>query len=174
LLWLYTSLVFIALGAVTLYPTYRILMLTHLNKSLLGLIFALVGGQIPNVLLVIGFVKTIPSSIDEAAIIDGCTPYAVFFRIILPLLKPILAVVALFTFRSSWNDYLISFILSIFSPNIKTLTVAVVQLKYATNAAAEWHIMLAGASLSIIPILILYTFAHKQFIGGLTVGAVKG
>ncbi|MCH3907763.1 MAG: carbohydrate ABC transporter permease [Sphaerochaeta sp.] len=174
LLWLYTSLVFIALGAVTLYPTYRILMLTHLNKSLLGLIFALVGGQIPNVLLVMGFVKTIPSSIDEAAIIDGCTPYAVFFRIILPLLKPILAVVALFTFRSSWNDYLISFILSIFSPNIKTLTVAVVQLKYATNAAAEWHIMLAGASLSIIPILILYTFAHKQFIGGLTVGAVKG
>jgi len=174
LLGLYTSLVFIALGAVTLYPTYRILMLTHLNKTLFGLILALVGGQIPNVLLVMGFVKTIPSSIDEAAIIDGCASYTIFFRIILPLLKPILAVVALFTFRSSWNDYLISFILSIFSPNIKTLTVAVVQMKYATNAAAEWHIMLAGASLSIIPILILYAFAHKQFIGGLTVGAVKG
>ncbi len=171
---LYLALVFIAMGSVTLFPTYRVLLFLHLNKSLAGLILALVGGQITNVLLVMGFVKTIPIELDEAATIDGCSPYGTFFRIILPLLKPILAVVALFSFRTAWNDYLISFIISIFTPSIKTLTVAVVQLKYAVNAAAEWHIMLAGASLSIIPILILYFFANKQFIGGLTAGAVKG
>ena len=121
-----------------------------------------------------GFVKTIPIELDEAATIDGCTPYGTYFRVILPLLKPILAVVALFSFRTAWNNYLVSFIISIFTPSIKTLTVAVVQLKYSVNAAAEWHIMLAGASLSILPILILYVFANKQFIGGLTAGSVKG
>lgn len=171
---LYAALVFIAMGSVTLYPTYTVLTTLHLNKSLLGLILALVGGQITNVLLVTGFVKTVPATLDEAAIIDGCSQYRTFFQIILPLLKPILAVVALFSFRTAWNDYLTSFIISIFTPAIKTLTVAVVQMKYSVNAAAEWHIMLAGASISIIPILIVYAFANKQFINGLTAGAVKG
>lgn len=171
---LYVSLVFISMGSVTLFPAYRVLLFLHLNRSLAGLVLALVGGQITNVLLVMGFVRTIPIQLDEAATIDGCSPYRTFFSIILPLLKPILAVVALFSFRSSWNDYLLAFIISIFTPSIKTLTVAVVQLKYAVNAAAEWHIMLAGASLSILPILVLYAFANKQFISGLTAGAVKG
>ncbi len=174
LLTLYSALVFIALGSVTLYPTYSVLLSLHLNKSLFGLIIALVGGQITNVLLVTGFVKTIPMELDEAAIIDGCSNYRIFFQIIFPLLRPILAVVALFSFRTAWNDYLTSFILSIFSPSVKTLTVAVVQMKYSINAAAEWHIMLAGASIAIIPILIVYLFANKQFINGLTAGAVKG
>ncbi len=171
---LYGALVFIAVGSVSLYPTYTVLMKLHINKSLIGLIFALVGGQITNVLLVTGFVKTVPAELDEAAIIDGCSQYRTFFQIIFPLLRPILAVVALFSFRTAWNDYLTSFIISIFTPSIKTLTVAVVQMKYSINAAAEWHIMLAGAAISIIPILILYVFAHKQFINGLTAGAVKG
>jgi ABC-type glycerol-3-phosphate transport system permease component len=64
--------------------------------------------------------------------------------------------------------------MSIALPDLRTLTVAVVQLKHSVNAAAEWHIMLAGASIAIIPILILYLFCNKQFIGGLTSGAVKG
>ena len=159
---LYGALVFVAMGSVTLYPTYTVLSTFHINKSLLGLIFALVGGQITNVLLVTGFVSTIPTELDEAATIDGCSQYRTFFQIIL------------FSFRTAWNDYLTSFIISIFTPEIKTLTVAVVQMKYSINAAAEWHIMLAGASISIIPILILYVFAHRQFIDGLTAGAVKG
>lgn len=170
---LYAALVFIAMGSVTLYPKYTVLHTFGLQKSLFGLILALVGGQITNVLLVTGFVQTVPRSLDEAAVIDGCGHYRIFFQIIFPLLKPILAVVALFSFRTAWNDYLTSYIISIFSPNIKTLTVAVVQMKYSANAAAEWHVMLAGAAISIIPILILYLFANKQFINGLTAGAVK-
>ncbi len=85
-----------------------------------------------------------------------------------------MAVVALFSFRSAWNDYITTLVMSISLPKLRTLTVAVVQLKYSANAAAEWHIMLAGASIAIIPILIVYAFCHKQFIGGLTSGAVKG
>lgn len=171
---LYTSLMFIALGSVTLYPIYTLLTTLHLNKSMLGLILALVSGQASNVMLTMGFVKGIPKELDEAATIDGCTLYGIFFRIILPLIKPIMAVVALFSFRHAWNDYITTLVMTISLPRLRTLTVAVVQLKYSVNAAAEWHIMLAGASIAILPIIIVYAFCHKQFIGGLTQGAVKG
>lgn len=170
----YTALMFIALGSVTLYPIYSMLTVLHLNKSILGLILALVSGQASNVMLTMGFVKSIPKELDEAATIDGCSLYGIFFKIILPLIKPIMAVVALFAFRQAWNDYVTTLVMSISLPKLRTLTVAVVQLKYSANAAAEWHIMLAGASIAILPILIVYAFCHKQFIGGLTAGAVKG
>lgn len=170
----YVGLMFVALGSVTLYPIYSLLTKLHLNKTIVGLILALVGGQASNVMLTMGFVKSIPKELDEAATIDGCSIYGIFFKIILPLIKPIMAVVALFSFRSAWNDYITTLVMSISLPKLRTLTVAVVQLKYSANAAAEWHIMLAGASIAILPILIVYAFCHKQFIGGLTAGAVKG
>ena len=171
---LYVGLMFVALGSVTLYPIYSLLIKVGLNKSIVGLILALTGGQSTNVLLVMGYVKSIPKELDEAAIIDGCSIYGIFFRIVRPLITPIMAVVALFTFRNSWNDYVTTLVMSISIPALKTLTVAVVQLKYSMNSAAEWHIMLAGASIAILPVLIIYFFANKQFISGLTAGAVKG
>ena len=174
LLGLYTSMMFISLGSVTLYPIYQFLHDVGLSKSMIGLILALTGGQAMNVLLVMGFVKGIPKELDEAATIDGCSLFGTFVRIILPLMKPILAVVALFVFRNTGNDYITTLIMTITNPKLQTLTVAVVQLKYSVNAAAEWHIMLAGASIAIIPILIVYLLCNKQFIAGLTAGAVKG
>lgn len=175
-LWLslYMAMMFVSLGSVTLYPIYELLRSVGLHKSIWGLTFALCGGQASNVLLVMGFTKGIPRELDEAATIDGCTIYGIFFKVVLPLIKPILAVVALFAFRNSWNDYVTTLIMTITNPKLQTLTVAVVQLKYSVNAAAEWHIMLAGASIAIIPILIVYALANKQFIAGLTAGAVKG
>jgi len=170
----YMAMLFVALGSVTLYPMYQLLSAFKLNRSMVGLVLALVEGQAANVLLVMGFTRSIPRELDEAAFIDGCSIYGVFFRIVFPLLKPILAVVALFSFRSAWNDYIRSLIFSMGNSRLRTLTVAVVQLKYSANAAVEWHIMLAGASIAIIPILIVYFFTNKQFIGGLTAGAVKG
>lgn len=171
---LYYALMFIALGSVTLYPTYTMLARLGINKILLGLILTLLGAQISNVMLVRGFINSVPRDLDEAAILDGCNPFQIYWRIIFPLIRPILAVVALFSFRSAWNDYITTLVFSISMPALRTLTVAVVQLRYSANAAAEWHIMLAGAAISIIPILIVYMFCHKQFIGGLTAGAVKG
>ena len=174
LLGLYMSMMFVSLGSVTLYPIYELLRALKINKTIFALVIALTGGQATNVFLVMGFTKGIPKELDEAAIIDGCSIYGVYSRIILPLSKPILAVVALFSFRNAWNDYITSLIMTISIPKLQTLTVAVVQLKYSVNSAAEWHIMLAGASIAIIPILIVYMFSNKQFIAGLTAGAVKG
>lgn len=174
LLALYMSMMFVSLGSITLYPIYELMRSLHLHKSIFALIIALTGGQATNVFLVMGFTKAIPKELDEAAIIDGCSIYQIYSKVILPLTKPILAVVALFSFRNAWNDYVTGLVMTITTPALKTLTVAVVQLKYSINAAAEWHIMLAGASIAILPILLVYMLAHKQFIAGLTAGAVKG
>ena len=175
-LWLglYLSMMFVSLGSITLYPIYGIMRSFNLHKSLLAMILTMTGGQATNVFLVMGFIKSIPHQLDEAAIIDGCSVYHVYGRIILPLIKPILGVVALFSFRNTWNDYITGLIMTIGAPQLKTLTVAVVQLKYSVNAAAEWHIMLAGASIAIIPILLVYLLASRSFIAGLTAGAMKG
>ena len=171
---LYTALMFVSIGSVALYPITQMLQKIHLSHSMISLILVLTGSQIMNVFLVTGFVKEVPREMDEAASIDGCSIFRTFWQIIVPMIRPILAVVALFTFRNTWNDYITTYVMTMSNERLMTLTVAVVQLKYSVSAAAEWHIMLAGASLSIIPVLMVYIFANKQFIAGLTAGAVKG
>ncbi len=170
----YGALMFVSIGSVSLYPIKLFLSNFGLENSLVALVLVLTGSQITNVFLVMGFVKGVPKEIDDAARIDGCGPFMTFWRIIVPLIRPILGVVALFTFRNTWNDYITTLIMTMSNKKLTTLTVAVVQLKYSVFAAAEWHIMLAGASLAIIPVLILYIFTNKQFISGLTSGSVKG
>lgn len=171
---LYMAFMFISLGSVTLYPLYMLLSRVGLTQSILGMALVMTGGQAANVFLINGFIRSVPRELDEAAYIDGCAPFQVFRIMIIPMIRPILAVVVLFSFRTSWNDFLTPLIMTIGKTNLRTLTVAVVQLKYSANAAAEWHIMLAGASIALIPVLIIYAFTHKQFIAGLTAGAVKG
>lgn len=170
----YTALMFVSIGSVALYPIMQLLQKIHMEKSMLSLVLVLTGSQIMNVFLVIGFVEEIPRDLDEAACIDGCSIFRTYWQIIVPLIRPILAVVALFTFRNTWNDYITTLIMTMSNPRLMTITVAVVQLKYSVFAAAQWHIMLAGASLAILPVLLIYAFTNKQFISGLTAGAVKG
>lgn len=170
----YTALMFVSIGSVALYPIMQLMQKINMDKSMLSLVLVLTGSQIMNVFLVVGFVEGIPRDLDEAALIDGCSIFRTFWQIIVPLIRPILAVVALFTFRNTWNDYITTLIMTMSNPKLMTITVAVVQLKYSVFSAAQWHIMLAGASLAIIPVLIIYAFTNKQFISGLTAGAVKG
>lgn len=170
----YLAFMFISLGSVTLLPLYMLLKSIGLTKSFIGMSLVMTGGQAANVFLVMGYIKGIPKEVDEAAYIDGCSYFKVYYKILLPLIRPILAVVALFTFRGAWNEYLTPLVMTIGNPKLRTLTVAVVQLRYSANAAAEWHLMLAGASIAIIPILIVYILCNKQFISGLTAGSTKG
>jgi ABC-type glycerol-3-phosphate transport system permease component len=171
---LFIALMFVSLGSITLYPTYMVLHRAKLTGSLAGIIIGMVGGQTTNILLIMGFTKTVPREMDEAALIDGCGMYRIYLLIVLPMLKPILAVVALFAFRGAWNDYIWTLIMTISRPQLRTLAVAVAQLRYSATEAASWNLMVAGAAIAVIPILIVYTFAHNQFISGLTAGSVKG
>ena len=132
------------------------------------------GIKITNVFLVRGFINSLPKALDEAAAIDGCSYIGIFFRIILPLLKPIMATIGIFAFTSAWNDYLMPTLFTISTPHERTLTVGIMALKNSGNAAANWNLMLAGATIALIPILIAYAFANKHFVDGLAAGAVKG
>jgi len=171
---IFLSTMFITLGAIIYKPLYMMMVSIGLNKSLWAIILIQIGAQSTNIFIVERFVQGIPKELDEAAKLDGCSTFGIYWRIILPLIRPILGVVGLFSFRDAWNSYILPSIFSMMNKKLMTLTVGVVNLKYADGAAIQWNIMVAGASIALIPMLIVYIFASKQFISGLTVGSVKG
>ncbi len=170
----YLLSMFISVGSVALYPLYSLLNSIGLTSSMIGLALILTGGQAANIFMVSGFVRSVPKELDEAATIDGAGTFRIFWQIIVPAIKPILGVIALFAFRTAWNEFVTAQVFTMSNPGLKTLSVAVANLRYSANAAAEWHIMTAGASIALLPILIVYLLANRQFIAGLTAGAVKG
>ena len=172
---LFVGTMFISLGTITLYPKLQIARALHINKSLLGIIIMNVFAVGPtNLFLVRSFVESMPKEIDEAAAIDGCSFGGIFFRIIFPLIKPILATVAIITFKNVWNDYLLPMVFTISTPSKAPLVVGVVSLKNTGEGATSWNLMLAGTMISIVPMMILYLCLNKYFVEGLTSGAVKG
>ena len=118
-----------------------------------------------------GFIKTsIPISLEEAAKIDGCSQYGIFFRIVFPLLKPIISTVVILESLGFWNDYLLpSLVLT--QKKLYTLPLAI-RTFYGTFSNDYGNIM-AGLVLSMLPIIVLYVFLQKYIIGGVVAGAVK-
>ena len=172
---IFSAMMFINMGSITVYPMFEILNLIHLNKSLWGLIIIkALGIPIVNIYLVKGYIETLPREMDEAAKIDGCGFTTIFFRIILPLLKPILATIAVLAFNGSWNEYLMPTIFTISNPSQQTLMVGINAMKTSGESASNWSVMLAAAMLAFIPVLIAYIIGNKHFVKGLTAGAVKG
>ncbi|MCM3272557.1 carbohydrate ABC transporter permease [Paenibacillus elgii] len=166
---------FITIGAITYRPLYDMMREVHLHKSLWSIVLIFVGTHLSfNIFLLERFVRSIPKDLDEAATIDGCGFFGIYWRIILPLLTPGLGVVGLFTFRESWNQYVLPLIFTMTNPDLRPLTVGVISLKYSANAAAEWHLMLSGSMVSMLPILVVYFLMNKSFIAGMTSGSVKG
>ena len=171
----FSSLMFINMGTITIYPIFQVLGILKLSSSLWGLIvmrFFSVG--IINIYLVRSYIRTLPTELDEAAEMDGCSFFGTFFRIIAPLLKPILATVSILAFNSSWNEYLMPTLFTLSNRQQRTLIVGIMSLKNSGQAAANWNLMLAGATIAIIPILVVYAIANRYFVEGLTAGAVKG
>ncbi|WP_168121213.1 carbohydrate ABC transporter permease [Paenibacillus sp. HB172176] len=164
---------FISIGAVVLRPQFDLMVSIGLQKSLWGVIIILISAHATAFFMVIGFFRGIPKDLDEAALIDGCNFYSIFWRIILPLLRPALAVVALFTFRGAWNEYILPLVFSLTRPDLQTLPVGLASLRYGAGAAVENQLMLAGACISILPLLLVYLFANRSFMQ-VTVGSVKG
>ena len=92
----------------------------------------------------------------------------------MPMLKPVLATIAILSFRQGWNEYIMPRVFTMTNDNLRPLTVGVNMLKNAGDGAAAWNIMFAGATIAIIPILIVFICFSRYFMGGLTAGAVKG
>ncbi len=171
----FSALMFVKTGGLEVYPKFDILNLIHLNKGLNALIFLnMFSVPVVNMYLVKGFVESLPRELDEAAQIDGCSFIKTLFKIIIPLLKPILATVAILTFQGSWNDYLMPTIFTITQPEQQTLIVGLMALKSTTGAATNWNLMLSGSVIALLPVLVAYTIGNRYFISGLASGAVKG
>ncbi|MFC4102405.1 carbohydrate ABC transporter permease [Paenibacillus xanthanilyticus] len=167
------STLFITVGAVVLRPQYDLMVKLQLHTSLWGVILILISAHASTYFILTGFFKSIPRELDEAAMIDGSGFIRTFYRVILPLLAPGLGVAGLFAFRHGWNEYILPLVFTMTSPKLQTLTVGLANLRYGSSAAMQTHLMLAGACLSILPMLLVYTLANRTFMQ-MTAGSLKG
>ena len=173
--YLMISSMFVSLGTLTLYPLLMIMKVISLNKSLWGVVIIRVFGMnVTNLFIARGYISTIPTEIDEAAKIDGCSFFRIYYNIIFPLCKPLIATVAILAFRSSWNDYMLPMVFTMTDPKRMPLVVGIMRLKSSGAMASSWNLMLAGTAISLIPMMLIYLIFNRYFVEGMTNGAVKG
>lgn len=137
-----------------------------------AVIIAYMGFGAPlSIFLFHGFIKSIPLDIEEAAIIDGCSRPEVFFKVVLPILKPIFVTLLVLNGLWIWNDFLLPLIMIGTGGDTKTIPLAVAN--FAGAYVIQWNLLLTALVLSAIPVIILFLFAQKYIIKGMTSGAIK-
>ena len=142
-------------------------------QSVPGIVFAYLGfGGAMTVFILVGFIKGVPFDLEEAASIDGCSPEQTFFRIILPLLKPVITTVTILNGMWIWNDYLLPSMM--LGQNGKVMTIPIAIQKFVGSYVKRWDRILPAALLAIIPMIIIFLIAQKQIMEGMIEGAVKG
>ena len=157
--------------AVLVVPIYFLWSYFGLSDTRLGLIIIYVGLNLPfTIWVLISFIADVPVELEEAAVVDCCGPWKIFFTVILPLIKPGLAAAAIFTFRIAWNEFILALVLT----NRMTRTLPVATTIYLTDLGVEWGNITAMGTLVALPAIIFTFLAAKQLIAGLTAGAVKG
>lgn len=153
-------------------PIYLIMHKVGLYNTRSGLIIVYIVFALPVAIFILsGFLKSLPNELEEAAALDGANIYYIFARIILPLLKPALSTVLVFTFLSTWNEFMYSFIL-LDREKLRTLTVGLLSMKgqYYT----DWGAMAAGLTIAAFPSLIIYLCFSQNIQKSFVAGAVKG
>lgn len=142
-------------------------------QSIPGIVFAYCGfGGAMTVFILTGFIKGVPYDLEEAAAIDGCSPEGTFFKIILPLLTPVITTVTILNGMWIWNDYLLPSLMLGQNGKVKTLPVAV--QAFVGSYVKQWDLILTAALLAIIPMVIVFLIGQKQIMNGMVEGAVKG
>lgn len=137
-----------------------------------GITFAYLGFGCPMTIFILhGFIKGIPLELEEAATIDGCSKQAVFFKIVFPLLQPIIITVLILNGIWIWNDYLLPLLVLGSNGAVQTIPLAVTA--FAGSYLKQWDLILTSALLAMLPIIILYIFAQKYIIKGMVEGSIK-
>ncbi len=150
----------------------KIANMMHLSNPI-GIILVYLGfGAGLAVFMFCGFVKSIPLEIEEAAMIDGCTPIQTYFQVVFPIMKPTTITVAILQAMWIWNDYLLPYLV-LDLKEYKTIPIVIQYLK-GGYGAVDWGTMMAMLVLAIIPIIIFYAACQKYIIEGVVAGAVKG
>lgn len=157
---------------VIMIPLYRMVYDWALNNSMLALSFIYMGLNLPfTIFLLHGSVQTIPSELDEAALIDGCNSFQIYWRIIMPMLIPSIVTVIVLSLIAIWNEYFIA-TLMINDKNMYTLPMFA--MNFVSKYLKKWNLQLPAIVLSAIPIVAFYFGMQKYVVKGISDGAVKG
>ncbi len=158
----------------TLVPVFHIAKNLGLLNSLAGLIIvSTAGAQVVSIYLIQAYFRTIPRDLDDAAKIDGCNLFQMYWHVVLPLAKPVLATVAILTFMGTWNAYLLPLAFTMSKPELRTLPVGLVAFQSGFAFSVNWPLLCAGAAISLMPIIVLYVFLQRYFVSGIAAGALK-
>ena len=150
----------------------KVMQALNLVNTRYGLILLYAAINIPiSLFLSYGFIATIPREIDEAAVIDGCTPVKLFTRIIAPLLKPIISTLFVLNFMSVWNDFIMPLY---YLNNSKKWPMTLAVYNFFGAYENSWNLVSADIVLTLLPVLLIFIFGQKYIVGGVSAGAVKG
>jgi ABC-type glycerol-3-phosphate transport system permease component len=155
----------------TIIPVVEISQQLGLLNSLTGVILALTGGgHVAMILLYWGYFRQIPKELEESAVVDGAGFFTIFFRIMLPLAMPVTATATLLTFLSTWNAFFLPLVFTFSRPDLRTLSVGM--QAFVGENTTDWSGMAAAATLSLLPVVILFVLLQRHFVTGLA-GAIK-
>lgn len=176
----FNSFVFLLLVSAMIIPfqslmlqLVRVTSILELRGELYGIVACYLGFGMPlSVFLFHGFIKSVPYELEEAARVDGSNPYGVFFRIVFPLLLPIIVTVIILNTLWIWNDYLLPVLVIGGNKDLTTLPVAVT--KFFGQYTKKWDLALAGLVMAILPILLFFLSLQRYIVEGVTAGSVKG
>jgi len=158
--------------AVTMIPMYVLMRTFGWVNELTSLIVPSLCGAW-GTFLMRQFMLTIPPELEDAALIDGSSYFGIYWRIILPLSKPVVATLAMFSFMGQWNDFLWPLIM-ISSLKKKTLSLGLAALQERVATRTPWHLLMAAAVLSIIPVVIVFIVGQKYYVRGIVTSGIKG
>lgn len=152
-------------------PLFFLVTRVRLNDSILSLIITYLSATVPfSTWMLYGYFSTIPTSLDDAATIDGCTKLQILHKIFIPLSLPGIMVVALYSFTLCWNEFLYALV---FITNQDSRTIPAGIVVWIVEDSFAWGRLMAASSLSVIPTFLFYFFAQKSITGGLVAGAIK-
>jgi N-acetylglucosamine transport system permease protein len=158
----------------SLVPLFFLVKGLGLLDTYLGIILVYAAFGLPfTVFVLTAFFRTIPTTIMEAGIMDGCGHFTLFLRVMLPLAKPGLTTVGIFTFISIWNEYILALVL-LSSSHLRTLPLGIAVLQFVQFYEVDFGALFAGLVIVMLPTLVCYIVLQEQITKGITVGAVKG
>jgi raffinose/stachyose/melibiose transport system permease protein len=151
----------------------RVTSFLELRANLFGIVVCYLGfGLSLSVFLFHGFIKSVPLEIEEAAVVDGCSPYGVFWRIVFPLLRPIIVTVIILNGLWIWNDYLLPVLIIGSNKDLTTIPLAIT--RFFGQYTKQWDLALAGLTMGITPVIIMFLMLQKHIIEGISSGSLKG
>jgi ABC-type glycerol-3-phosphate transport system permease component len=159
---------------VTFIPLYLTLRDLGLLDSRLGLVLVYATYNLPfNIFVMVGFMKTLPVELEEAAAVDGASPTRTFFQIILPLLGPGISSITIISFLNNWNEFFYALVF-VHTKEKMTLPVGLWELSQAATYGSNWSTLFAAMMITVVPVLLVFAFLQRRITAGLTAGALKG